>query len=419
MSSLVLNVRTVGRLVLVAALTCASTALLPVAPSHPSQLKYQPFGAIGVVETADAVTGQFTLKPDQVSEEVQAAQSDDGTLSISTHPDTRYYKQDAATGEYLPAKFQDVIVPNTQIQVAGRYSKTGDLYRLIANYTWSPPPATIVPAAVNPKPSKLGDYTFRQAFSATGSVSQTGVPLSGSYLWSSAWGFVINVADGSTGEDARLAQVATAHRDQLPITVTAATKFYDDAGRASTREAVVKLGAPLFVGGRYAWTGLDWTLLASYVFPPPTTQPAGRFAFDASAARTSDGSPQATGGFNGVAYDGQISSGDGQLNPGTIRLVDIVWELNSQTARWDFTGTWRATHAGDGAGVGGPITGSWNPMNGAMSGDVVIDPAEATSYYTDVSGGGTFTGVGVADPDADKPPVLSWFAAFTLQTSRS
>jgi hypothetical protein len=398
-----------------------SSAALPLGSARAAQVTYSSFDAIGSVVSADASTGTLVLSVQSGSDGAQAAKAPDGTIKVQTQPTTKYYRLDTSSGQYANATFAQVMVVNSTIEVAGRYGNGASAYELLANYAWSPPPSSIAPGAVNPQPSTLQDRTPQQSFSAVGSVSQTGVPLTGTLLWSSLWGFVINTAGGNTGSDPRMARIAAAHHNQLPITVDETTKYYDAAGAASSRAAVVRSGAVLFVGGHYMWNGTDWLLLASYVFPPRNTPSVGSMAFGVTANRTKDGQPGSTGGFQGAQYDGQISTGDGQLNPGTISISNVRWEFDNQRAKWVFSATWQGTHLSDHAGVGGTMSGSWSslPSTGGLIADVVVDPAFDTGYYKGLIGGGTFSGRGTAESDPTKPPVSAITGNFALRVRRS
>lgn len=402
-------------------LCLASGALLvAAAPSSGSTASYQNFEATGPVGTVDSSQTSFTLVNPTTGGGVDAAKDSNGNLTINVQPTTKYWTYDASSGQYKPSTFAAVVVPGTTVEAAGRYSQVSGTYNLVANYVWSPPPANTTPTSPNPKPSTVQDYTFQRTFAVTGTATQLGVPLTGSFAWSSNWGFVLgtstNPADFSN--DARVQAIAAAHQNQLPITTTDLTK-YSLNGTKSDRASTVTAGATLFVGGHYAYTDGDWRFLASYIFNGATPT-GGSMSFTVATTRSDNGVSDGNNGFAGVVYRGQSVAGDGQINPGPVAFSNVQWSFDPSTVQWVFSGNWQATHnTSDASSVGGTISGTWNPMTEALQGVAVLDSSQCTGFFQNLQGGGSFSGTGATDVNNANPPTLTMNGGFNLQVSHA
>jgi hypothetical protein len=412
---------TVLRKVAVAAgsLCLASGALLvAAAPSAGSTVTYQNFEATGPVGTTDSTQTSFTLVNPTTGGGVEAAKDSNGNLTINVQPTTKYFAYDASSGQWKPSSFSAVVTPGTTVEAAGRYSQVDGAYNLVANYVWNPPPpASSTPA--NPKPATVQDYTLQRTFAVTGVATQLGIPLTGTFAWSSNWGFVIststNPADFSN--DARIQAIAAAHQNQLPITTTDLTK-YSLNGAKSDRASTVTAGATLFVGGHYAFGDGDWRFVASYIINGSVPSSIGSMSFTVATTRSDDGVPDGNGGYAGVVYRGQSVAGDGQVNPGPVSFSNVQWSFDPSTVQWVFSGSWQATHnTSDASSVGGTISGTWDPATQALQGVAVLDSTQCTGLFQGLQGGGPFSGTGTADVDNTKPPTLTMNGGFNLSVS--
>lgn len=392
---------------------------------------YKNFDAFGPVQTSDIAPptqAGFTLQNPTTDGGVDPAVASDGTLTIHVDPNTVYYQGDPATNTYTKSTYGAVVVQGAYLQVSGRYTVTAGVYELVAEFVWSPPPQATIPAPSNPTPNLPYDADFaRNTFILTGTVVQNGTGVSGNTLWSPNFGFVLGwdstqvTVLSNFGNDTRVQQIAEAHGTstepgQIAVTVTGLTNYYDN-GAKSDRTTTVTQGAVLYVTGHYGWdiTG-DWRFIANDVSnPPPTgTTSTSTVAFTETSSESQMATPNGSGGYTGSAYTGNVVSGN-NFQGSSMAFTGVDWTYDTVNQLWGFTGNWLVGASSN--GLGGTITGTWNPADGATSSNAV-QITSATGTWSGVSGGGTFGGTNAPAPPGGAP-VLTMSGSFSLTVTRT
>ncbi len=259
--------------------------ILVTSSNAASLTRYDDFkaeGTVGAIRTG--VNNSFDIAPpinNFGNQAIMNGANPDGSLSIQTKFDTKYFRYDSVKAKYVGGTFADTVVLGEPVRAAGRYTQVGSSYTFTADKVWQPPKTT-GSAPPNPPCDIPQDFLFKRHFNIKGSVHQTGYNLTNLGIYSDFFGFSLFPVTASapahagnviahdsgvmganvilTGEQNTIAGYiapTTRYRKQNPDTL----KWEE-----STKDDTIMRGGPVQVTGHYGCMFADWRFLAQKVW---------------------------------------------------------------------------------------------------------------------------------------------------------
>ncbi len=450
--------------------------------SASAQVGSNPFSTDGSVVSSGqpipnvpGTTGSFVLGSlTNTTGYISPAENASGQVTIDETSSTSYYSCNSAGKSCTVSSAASVVAPGNELFVSGHYFVENGTYELIAEYVFSPPPAssTAPPAPPAPQPTGFYDYIPANAFGVTGYVTSPGTYLVNQLLWSPLWGFTLghfgrfpNGYGCGSASNCTTEQIALSNSNHLFIDATSLTTTFWLASATATTSSGEVVGCSysqstdtfavidyygskdgLTATGRFLYSGNQWRFTASNVFSPPPAPPSAYAAGGVCAStpqrigpvsasspavsESSHGTAQPGGtGYDNTTWQGTFGTGfgpeGGVFSDGTIQLT-LDWALvpaaGNLPEHWHFYGTYTASNQSGSTTLAGQISGSagvastgagTEPVNATMTMD------QGTGQFAGFSGYGTVSGDAAYSAGQPLPVLQSLDFVWNIQSTSS